>query len=106
MKFPHRKKLTFLFFRTEDMKEFFEDILQCPNCNTQIKDPRILPCHHSFCLNCLREHIEDGLQNCAICQQKVPLPVNNVYGFPKNDILHKILNFLGSSNGKYRILFY
>jgi len=83
---------------TEDMKEFFEDILQCPNCNTQIKDPRILPCHHSFCLNCLREHIQDGLQNCAICQQKVPLPVNNVYGFPKNDILHKILNFLGSSN--------
>ena len=83
------------------MKEFFEDILQCPNCNTQIKDPRILPCHHSFCLNCLREHIEDGLQNCAICQQKVPLPVNNVYGFPKNDILHKILNFIGSSNGNY-----
>ena len=83
------------------MKEFFEDILKCPNCNTQIKDPRILPCHHSFCLNCLREHIQDGLQNCAICHQKVPLPVNNVYGFPKNDILHKILNFLGSSNGNY-----
>jgi len=80
------------------MKDFFEDILQCPNCNTQIKDPRILPCHHSFCLNCLREHFEGGLQNCAICQQKVPLPVNNVWGFPKNDILNKILNFLGSSN--------
>ena len=82
------------------MKEFLEEILKCPICKCQIKDPRILPCYHSFCLNCLRQHIENGLQSCAICQEKVPLPVNNVWGFPKNEVLHKILNFINPSNGK------
>ena len=42
------------------MAEGIEKILECPICLEQIKNPKMLPCQHSFCLkNCL-ENLVDG----------------------------------------------
>ena len=30
---------------------------KCPKCKEQIRDPRMLPCHHTFCADCIREMI-------------------------------------------------
>lgn len=36
-------------FTTDDSK------FKCPLCRRRYSDPRVLPCLHTFCLNCLRD---------------------------------------------------
>ncbi|XP_063416027.1 uncharacterized protein LOC134697674 [Mytilus trossulus] len=36
-----------------------EDLLCCPICSEEIKQPKILPCMHSFCKECIHEHISN-----------------------------------------------
>ncbi len=34
----------------------FEDELECQVCLTEYVNPKVLPCHHAFCLKCI-QHI-------------------------------------------------
>lgn len=59
-----------------------EDLLQCSICNHEYKDPKQLPCLHSFCFDCLRSYISPSLsasnfvngKNQVFCEE--PLPNN------------------------------
>lgn len=31
-----------------------EDLVQCALCMDKLTDPKMLPCQHTFCLNCLQ----------------------------------------------------
>ena len=35
-------------------KDQFDDQLTCNVCLDQYTDPKVLPCHHSFCLKCIQ----------------------------------------------------
>ena len=35
-------------------KEQFDNQLTCNVCLDQYTDPKVLPCHHSFCLKCIQ----------------------------------------------------
>ena len=80
------------------MAEGIEKILECPICLEQIKNPKMLPCQHSFCLkNCL-ENLVDGssstknpLLMCPLCREIYDVPINGVSGFPNNYILQNLL---------------
>ena len=57
-------------------------------CSGPISDPRILPCMHSFCCQCLHMEIErvehqKSLQ-CPTCLRNVPIPVGGASAFPQN----------------------
>ncbi|KAH3810224.1 uncharacterized protein LOC127834379 [Dreissena polymorpha] len=43
--------------------KFDEDSIKCPMCSKHFVNPRLLPCLHSFCKNCLITHIQNGGQN-------------------------------------------
>lgn len=45
----------------------FEEHLSCPICLEQLKDPRVLPCLHSYCLECLAKLDMTG--NRIICPE-------------------------------------
>src|SRR5262249_52509510 len=51
------------------------DILECMICLDEIKQPKMLPCQHSFCLECLREVYREkggpkfGKIICPICKR-------------------------------------
>lgn len=43
--------------------KFNEESIKCPICSKTFTNPRILPCLHSFCTNCLANYIKDGSQD-------------------------------------------
>ena len=60
----------------------------CQLCSKPFTDPRILPCLHSFCLQCLHHVIEKvGTQQsiqCPICLRSLPIPVGGASILPQN----------------------
>ena len=66
-----------------------EEQLTCPVCLDLYTNPRILPCHHSFCKECLeglpqeREAREDTYYlACPTCRQRTKVPREGVEAFP------------------------
>ena len=62
-----------------------ETTAKCPLCSETLKDPKTLPCLHSFCLLCLdnlarierRQH-QDEI-SCPICQTSISIPEENTF---------------------------
>ncbi|XP_062591941.1 probable E3 ubiquitin-protein ligase MID2 [Saccostrea cucullata] len=58
------------------------DISKCPICFEQFKTPRVLPCSHVFCHDCVSSHIVSTCQSkedplgfqCPVCREFVPAP--------------------------------
>jgi hypothetical protein len=49
-----------------------ETVHACPLCNEQYKDPRVLPCTHTYCLNCIRDKlINNNRVTCPKCHSQV-----------------------------------
>ena len=60
----------------------------CGICSKSYDDPRILPCLHSFCQQCLNHEMESqGSQQvfkCPTCERSVSIPVGGANGLPRN----------------------
>ncbi|XP_076117532.1 uncharacterized protein LOC143085186 [Mytilus galloprovincialis] len=61
-------------------KEVQLDLFSCPICSETVKQPKILPCLHSFCKQCIHEHILNMGRNkhsrltqfsCPVCKSVV-----------------------------------
>ncbi|CAF2556522.1 unnamed protein product [Rotaria sp. Silwood2] len=63
-----------------------ETVHACPICNGEYKDPRVLPCTHTYCLNCIRDKLMNNNRvTCPKCQQQVDeIDLNDL---PRNLIL-------------------
>ncbi|XP_033762003.1 E3 ubiquitin-protein ligase TRIM56-like [Pecten maximus] len=78
-----------------------ERILQCPICIDEFQDPRILPCHHSVCLNCLLDYVRHSsssgrLFRCPQCRSDVCVPRGGVKDFPPNFYINCIQDEIGA----------
>ncbi|XP_068688110.1 E3 ubiquitin-protein ligase TRIM71-like [Montipora foliosa] len=64
----------------EKLLHNLQELVSCPVCQDVFKDPRHLPCLHSFCLNCLTKwHRASGGQNtlrCPKCQGVSRVPAS------------------------------
>ena len=62
--------------------------LTCRLCSKPYREPRILPCLHSFCGQCLHTEIERSgtKQNmeCPTCQRSITIPEGGVNAIPQN----------------------
>ncbi|XP_033637894.1 tripartite motif-containing protein 2-like [Asterias rubens] len=57
--------------------------IECPICLNRFTDPKILDCHHSFCLKCLQELVAKYDQKedciiCPVCREKTSIPEKGV----------------------------
>lgn len=49
-----------------------ETVHACPLCNTEYKDPRVLPCTHTYCFDCIRDKlIKNSRLTCPKCHYQV-----------------------------------
>lgn len=49
-----------------------ETVHACPLCNSEYKDPRVLPCTHTYCFNCIRDKlIKNSRITCPKCHYQV-----------------------------------
>ena len=80
-----------------------QNLLVCDACTKTIKEPKILPCSHSFCKACLdkltTEENVDGEGKtfaCPTCMSSVTLKANeNMAGLPDNEFIVKLLTAVG-----------
>ena len=75
--------------------------MPCPQCacHNGIDDPKVLPCLHTFCKNCLTLAVEGGRLKCPKCRLNVPLSEAGIDGLPTNIFSHNILDVLVPSQG-------
>ncbi|KAM6223905.1 tripartite motif-containing protein 59 [Rhynchocyon petersi] len=80
----------------------FEDELTCPICYSIFEDPRVLPCSHTFCRNCL-ENVLQASGNfyiwrplriplkCPNCRSIIEIAPNGIESLPVNFALRAII---------------
>ena len=77
--------------------ESISKILECPICFQRMSAPKMLPCQHTFCLECTKKVATKKQVQCALCQRKHKLPVNGVIGLPNNSILEDLFQLTYSN---------
>lgn len=76
-----------------------EHLLECSTCLNRFSDPRVLPCLHSCCMECLKSHVSsnkssDGSFNCPECREKCIIPEGGSDKFPTNFFANSVKDVL------------
>lgn len=81
--------------RAEDVKEEF---LVCSICTHEYDEkshvPRILPCLHTFCQECLKKLVKSTLIICPLCKQDFDLPQGGIAGLAKDTTRRNLIDFI------------
>ncbi|XP_033640223.1 tripartite motif-containing protein 3-like [Asterias rubens] len=61
-----------------------QDHLECPICSGRFKQPKLLECSHSFCLECLQQLRQNSPSttrlSCPVCRKETLLKENSIDG--------------------------
>ncbi|XP_078658242.1 tripartite motif-containing protein 2-like [Branchiostoma floridae x Branchiostoma belcheri] len=80
--------------------DFGDQFLTCAICMLNYRDPKILPCLHSFCRECLQEWTaKQQPLECPTCREPVRLPDQGVDGLRTNFYVNNLLDFAAAKKG-------
>ncbi|XP_072948965.1 uncharacterized protein tn [Epargyreus clarus] len=74
--------------------EQFESLLTCCVCLDRFRNPKLLPCQHSFCMEPCMDGLVDYVRRqvkCPECRAEHRIPYQGVQGFPTNVTLQRFL---------------
>ena len=89
-------------------EENYEHVLMCLICRSLFDDydhqPKFLPCHHTFCKDCLREYVKQAGDEieCPSCRKTATIPAAGVVALQTNFYVKYIQSLVygsGSTNG-------
>ncbi|CAH1274534.1 TRIM71 [Branchiostoma lanceolatum] len=70
------------------LKREVHEELSCSICLELFTRPKVLPCQHTFCQDCLQDHAgRGGTFQCPNCRRHVRLPPQGVAGLPDSHIV-------------------
>ena len=75
------------------------EITECSICLNVFTDPRVLPCIHTFCLDCLKRISETAQKGpgdklpCPLCRKEFLIPADGIDCVPKNFFLENLLQY-------------
>ncbi|XP_013772309.2 tripartite motif-containing protein 2-like [Limulus polyphemus] len=77
-------------------RHFDVHVIKCGICQKRYKKPKVLPCLHTFCENCLIQYIpaESLTVTCPICRQQSILPKQGVSALQANDFITNLMEVL------------
>ena len=67
------------------------DYTDCPVCYEDYTDPKILPCSHTFCLNCLENLKAEKCITCPMCNAEHKVPERGVQAFLENQLAKQLV---------------
>ena len=92
-----------------DVQQLFKNLrkeAECPLCLETVKDPKTLPCLHSFCLVCLDKHANYARRQlqtaikCPVCQASFQIPQEDTFGgLPASFHLNRLVDLLALADG-------
>ena len=92
-----------------DVQRLFKSLrkeAECPLCLETVKDPKTLPCLHSFCLVCLDKHANYARRQlqtaikCPVCQASFQIPQEDTFGgLPASFHLNRLVDLLALTDG-------
>ena len=97
---------------THSLKSVSDDVLNCSICTEPFKNPKVLPCHHTFCSLCLEQYFKtyqrDGSQKpgtfpCPVCRQIISAPDENLDSLsksPKADGIQELVDKISTQPQK------
>ena len=86
------------------------DFTECPVCFDEYKDPKLLPCNHTLCLNCLEKLTQKGMKGihlkCPICNTVHEVPERGVTSFSENQHVIELIskNKVGFACNNYGLM--
>jgi len=76
-----------------DLRWRATEITTCPICLEDFKNPRMLPCVHSFCLRCLEGHFkDDSSAACPVCRSQFQIPQTGLESLPRNVFVENLID--------------
>ena len=68
--------------------------LTCPICYQLFKNPKYLPCHHSYCEQCLEKMQVQSKIICPECRKEAIVPTGGVKDLPNNFFINRMVDEL------------
>ena len=68
------------------------DNLSCPVCYQLFKNPKYLPCHHSYCEQCLEKMQVQSKIICPECRQEAIVPPGGVKDLDNNFFINRLVD--------------
>ena len=68
--------------------------LTCPICYQLFNNPKYLPCHHSYCEQCLEKMQVQSKIICPECRKEATIPAGGVRDLPNNFFINRMVDEL------------
>ncbi|XP_019621086.1 PREDICTED: tripartite motif-containing protein 2-like [Branchiostoma belcheri] len=83
-------------------QQILREELSCSICLELFTRPKVLPCQHTFCQDCLQVYFEQSQKpfKCPSCHLEVRLPPEGVTGLPENHSVAKLCEKLQKTAAK------
>ena len=91
MYYSDSPKRTHLMMAAKDVK-MATDNLSCPVCYQLFKKPKYLPCHHSYCEQCLENMQVQSKIICPECRKEAIVPPGGVKDLDNNFFINRLVD--------------
>lgn len=82
-----------------------ESMIQCTVCYEIMKEPKMLPCLHRFCLPCIKSSISSLGPKinflCPLCRKPTPIPPGGAGSFKTDFIMKQMVDMVFKQKGLY-----
>ena len=77
---------------TDEVTKQLKDQLTCPVCFELYKKPKYLPCHHTYCVECLGKLVVQSNITCPECRKTSVVPSGGVKQLPHNFFIQNLVD--------------